>query len=211
MSLEDFCVNASNKNITEEWWQVEHKPGGYITAAIFLLYLVVGLPWNLMLIVTIFKRKLYHRPTLLLLLNLAIIDTLWLVLLTPLQVLTAIKGEFFLGDSDSVRCSVCSIGVIPVFFAFNSLFTITLMSMDRFLFIYKPFYYERWLSSCRIVFAVIIMWILALLIAILPLMDFGSFRFNSSYLTCSAVSDGSFYIVLLIIIGLLATVLLCLQ
>ena len=201
----NFCVNASIENITEEWWQVEHQHGGYITAAIFLLFLVAGLPWNLMLIVTIFKRKLYHRPTLLLLLNLAIIDTLWLVLLTPLQVLTAIKGEFFLGDSDSVRCSACSIGVIPTFFAISSLFTITLMSMDRFLFIYKPFYYERWLNSNKIVFAVIIVWILALLIAILPFMDFGSFIFDSSYLTCSADSDGSFYIVLLVIIGLLAT------
>ena len=208
MSLEDFCVNASIENITEEWWQVEDKLAGYITAAILLLFLVVGLPWNLMLIVTIFKRKLYHRPTLLLLLNLATIDTLWLVLLTPLQVLTAIKGEFFLGDSDSVRCSVCSIGVIPTLFAISSLFTITLISMDRFLFIYKPFYYERRLNSCRIVVAVIIMWILALLIALLPFMGFGSFHFDSPYLTCSADSTlvTDYYVVLLLSICLLAAV-----
>ena len=208
MSSEDFCVNASIENITEEWWQVEDKPGGYITAAFLLLFLVVGLPWNLMLIVTIFKRKLYHRPTLLLLLNLAIIDTLWLVLLTPIKVLTASKGEFFLGDSDSVRCSVCSIGFVHIFFAFNYLFTITLMSMDRFLFIYKPFYYERRLhNNCRIMFAVIIMWILALLIALLPFLDFGSFYFNSAYLTCGPdlSLNSVFYVILLASIALLAT------
>ena len=70
---------TTTSNGTSDLWLVEDKVTGQVTAAFLLLILLVGLPFNLLEVLTIVKEKLYHQPTILLLLNLAITDIFILI------------------------------------------------------------------------------------------------------------------------------------
>ena len=133
------CANASDSDVTSEVWLVEDRTSGLVIAVFLLLFQVIGLPWNLLVIVTIVKQKLYTQPTIILLLNLVITDLVLIVSHLPLVMVTGFYGEYILGGSDCIRCSVCKTGFITVVITFNSIFTLSLMSIDGFLFIYKPF------------------------------------------------------------------------
>ena len=113
---------------------MEDRTSGLVTAVFLLLFLVIGLPWNLLVIVTIVKQKLYTQPTIILLLSLVVTDLFMLVFHLPLVMVTGYSGEYVFGSSDSVRCSVCSnTGFVSVLCSVNSIFTIALMSIDRFM------------------------------------------------------------------------------
>ena len=47
------CANASDSNVTSEVWLVEDRTSGLVTTVFLLLFLVIGLPWNLLVVVTI--------------------------------------------------------------------------------------------------------------------------------------------------------------
>lgn len=180
----DLYANAS---IEEEHWAVEHKTGGKVTAAFLLLLVAAGLPWNLLVLVIILKKKLYKQPTIMLLLNLAVADLLYIFLVMPIQAVTGLTGEYG-GSSitDSVRRSLCKAGIISAIFTFLSLFSISLLSFDRFLFIYKPLRYKRLITSFRMLLLVIIMWIVSILVASLPLFSLGEIVFTPQFLSCQA-------------------------
>ena len=202
------CANASDSNVTSELWLVEDRTSGLVTAVFLLLFLVIGLPWNLLVIVTIVKQKLYTQPTIILLLSLVITDLILLVIHLPLLMVTGFYGEYILGGSDSIRCSVCKTGFITVVFTFNSIFTISLMSLDRFLFIYKPLHYERYITKWRTVVAIAVAGLIAAVLSILPLFGFGEIVFFRNSITCSLnfTSDNDGYPILLIVVGVVAII-----
>ena len=60
-----------------------------------LLFFLVGLPWNGLVIGIILKKKLFTRPTYMLMLNLAIANLLVCVLVLPLTVVTGFGRRNF--------------------------------------------------------------------------------------------------------------------
>ena len=93
-----------------------------------------------------------------LLLNLTIIDILFLLFSTPASIAVGYAGEFIiLGSSDFWHCQMCSFKFFRSIFLYISLFTITLMSADRFLYIYKPLQYERIVSTKGIVISIVVL------------------------------------------------------
>ena len=181
-----LCANASeDSNITSDLWLVEDKTSGLVTASFLLLFLVVGLPWNLLVVVTIVKEKLYTQPTIILLLNLVLTDVFLLVFLVPFQVAVGIEGEYYVGATDHIRCQTCNVGVINTIFQLTIISNISLMSFDRFLFIYKPLKYEQIITVFRTLLVLALTWILTTVVAILPVIGYGDVIFTPSLLTCS--------------------------
>ena len=181
------CANASDSNITRELWLVEDKTRGQIVAFFLLLSLVVGLPWNLLVIVTIVKQRLYTRPTIILLLSLVVTDLLLLVFHLPLAIIVGFQGEYSFGNSDRTRCMVCNFtGYISLFFSPSSIFTVSLMSFDRFLFIYKPLHYDRYVTKWRTVSALCVAWLIAAVITVPPLAGVAG---NITYLRVAAMCN----------------------
>ena len=192
------CANASDSNVTIELWLVQD---GIATAAFLLLFLVIGLPWNLLVVVTIVKQRLYTQPTIILLLSLVITDFIMLVFHLPLVMVTGFSGEYVFGSSDSVRCSVCSnTGFVSLLCSLNSIFTIALMSIDRFLFIYKPLHYDRYITKWRTVVAIAVAWLIAVAICIFLLTGFGIIIYSVQSFSCNIYLGGDFAIFLLIVI-----------
>ena len=103
-----------------------------------------GLLCNVLVLVTVIKEKLYKQSFILLLLNLILTDIAFLVIPVPLLVVTGLAGEYILGNTDSwIRCQTCPITFQSLTSMYNLLFIIAMMSVDRFLYIYKPLQYER--------------------------------------------------------------------
>ena len=183
-----LCANASGNNatsnVTSELWVLPDKTSGLVTAIFLLLILAVGLPWNLLVTVIILKERLYKQPTIILLLNLVITDLLLLLVLLPPDIITGITGEFVVGFSDHMRCNICKSAVITVTCFLVSFFTITAMSFDRFMFIYKPLKYDRIITSFKMLLALSLIWVVCALVSILPLVGFGEIVFFPPLLAC---------------------------
>ena len=202
------CANASDSSVTSEVWIVEDRTSGLVIAVFLLLFLVIGLPWNLLVVFTIVKQKLYTQPTIILLLNLVITDLILLVFHLPLLMVTGFYGEYILGGSDKIRCSVCKTGITIVLFSFNSIFTISLMSLDRFLFIYKPLHYERYITKWRTVVAIAVAGLIAAVLSTPPLFGFGEIIFFRNSIICglNITSDNDNYPILLIVVAVIAII-----
>jgi hypothetical protein len=184
---------------------VEDNTTGLVISTFLLLFLVIGLPWNLLVIATIVKQKLHAQPTTILLLSLAVTDLIMLVLYFPLAIAIGFHREFFLGSNDHVRCAVCDrTGFISLLFSLNSIFTISLMSIDRFLFIYKPLHYEQYVTKWRTLVVILIMWLIALLLSILPFMGVGSFMYSRLIPSCGPILQLDVYPIFILVVVCLA-------
>ena len=75
---EHWCFNYSIDGDTENFWELPgaEKVNGRVSAAFMLLFVVVGLPWNILVVITILWKKLYYQSTTMLLLNLVSADIL---------------------------------------------------------------------------------------------------------------------------------------
>ena len=64
---------------------------GYVNAAVFLLFIIVGIPLNILVMVVIFK-KIFSQPSLMLMFNLALGGLLLCFLHMPIPIIAGIAG-----------------------------------------------------------------------------------------------------------------------
>lgn len=205
----NICDIASSDSLDREYWNLQDKEitHGYVAAAFLILFECLGLPWNCLVIITIFKEKLYNQPTIILLLNLTLTDLFLLVCPMPLIITTASAGEFLLGSSDSVRCMTCKINIFAFSPILISILTVALMSLDRFIYIYAPFKYER--SSTKYVVLISVVAVIVVSIGLGLAVRFGpgnSFFFPAFFFCITMYSEPTNVIPLLIVVTIIATV-----
>ena len=185
-----FDSNLSRNSVTPEFWDIHAISPPFANnaisiAVIMLLFLIIGLPSNIIIIASIIKQKLYRETTHILLLNLAISDVLVCLLVLPLSMVTGFAGGYIFGDSDFIRCQVCQTGVIFValtVFAVNILAVITL---DRFIVFKFPLHHTRYITKPRVIIIVAVLWVVSIFESVLPLFGFGSISFSFSLSSCT--------------------------
>ena len=182
--------NLSRHSVTPEYWDSASISGEFSAnstaiAVILLLFLLVGLPANVVIIVNILHQKLYKEATHILLLNLAISDLLFCVLIIPINVTAGFAGGYIFGGSDYVRCQVCKTGVIFTALSVFSVNILGLISLDRFIFIKYPLRYNSLVTPRRLVVVVLVTWLISIFEAILPLIGFGEVKYAYSITTCA--------------------------
>ncbi len=175
-----FASNLSRNNITaEQWtplpdWKRYTRPLG----AILVLFFLVGTPWNIFVIVGTIYKRLYVQPTHILLLNLAVTNILFCVLVMPFGIVSGLAGEFVFGNSDYDRCQVCkTAGVLYYMLSEITLHTIALLALDRFIYIKYALKYDRIVTVRRACAAIAMTWVLSILLATPPLYRFGEIIF----------------------------------
>ena len=197
--------NLSHQLVTPEYWNVNStlKPLGIATGTTILIFFVIGLPSNILIIVSILLQKLYRQPTHLLLFSLACADILMCLLVMPLIITAGFAGEFVLGNSDYVRCKVCQTGVSLVALTLLSLHLLALISVDRFIFIKFPLRYDKLITKKAALTAVAVVSVLSVLLAILPLFGVGDIYFDHKTFSCAPrfdykteVTDNIHYLIL---------------
>ena len=197
------CESLSTNSVTNSYWMLKGEDAidGYISASFCLLFIVFGLPCNVLVLVTVIKEKLYKQPSILLLLNLILTDIAFLVIPVPLLVVTGLAGEYIVGNTDWIRCQTCPIAFETLTLMYNSLFIIAMMSVDRFLYIYKPLQYERLVTKVWILVPMLIAWIVSICIGIASrLVGFRNINFQPVLLSCS-VDKGIIFVIVLILVG----------
>ena len=198
-----LCVNASHSSITDSVWRLEgeYRVGGLVSAVFLIIFITIGLPWNLTVVVTIVKQSLYREPTNILLLNLALSDIL-LLLIAILNAITGLTGEFLYGSSDHVRCEFCQSHQFFTNVCFtSSLSSIVLLSFDRFMYIYKPLRYDKLITATRTTVAVVILWLLDVVLVLVRVFTL-SVTFSPPHLVC--IWENSEKIILLMNIAYLS-------
>ena len=119
----------SSNSVTKDYWDSsgdDARSHSLATALLTLCFILVGLPNNLLIVVSILRQHLYREPTYILLLNLALIDLLCFFLM-PSPVLSGLAGEFVFGRNDVTRCKVCQMGIVLPLFAELTIHTLVLL------------------------------------------------------------------------------------
>ena len=197
-----LCLNLSSINLTEEYWTLEGslKIHGQVSAALFLFTILVGLPWNILVVITVLRKRLYHTPNIMLLLNMSFNDILFLMIILPVLTVTGIAGEYILGSTDMERCQTCLVtGFIPMLLLADSLFVSALMSINTFLFIYKPLRYDMIVTTRTILVAITVAAILSIALALSPLASPNTYIFFPAFQICFFSIRNNWYIVSIII------------
>ena len=209
VGMENFsCMSSSTNSVTTSYWKLKGEDAfdGYVTAIFFLLFILFGLPWNVLVLVTVVKKKLYRQPSILLLLNLIVTDIAFLVIPVPSLMVTGFAGEYIMGNTDWLRCQTCPVAFETLTLMYNSLFTIVMMSVDRFLYIYKPLQYDRIVSKVWILVPILISWMVSISIGISSrLVGSRKIDFQPVFLACT-VENGIYFAITIIVIGFAALV-----
>ena len=192
MTAEFNCLitdNISSTNISDRsHWRIQEDLlyGTPYVATVVLIFFLLSFFWNLFIIITYFvKNKLLKEPANIFLLNLAIADLLVAVTTILFSTVTEIAQEFVLGSTDVVRCGVCNFaGVFLIFLIAFSLHMLAVLSVDRFILLTWPLHYKKVMNRWKAVVIVIIVWIIALGIAIPPVIGFGQNEFNRRFGAC---------------------------
>ena len=188
MGLVIQCSNYSQDSLSTEIWSKNKafEEIGHGIAIVFIIFMLIGVPWNLAVIVTILRKCLFLQPAIMLLLNLAITDFLLCLVAMPFNVIPAIAHEYIFGDTDYVRCQFCQInGVVTNTLLLMSVYNVALLSLDRFLYVKKPLKYEEVVTVKRVVVVLVICWVLFILFCLLPVFGVGEVSLGSVVSTCT--------------------------
>ena len=169
-----------------------------------MLIFLISVPWNLFVIVAIIVKKLYSQPVILPLLNLAITSLVLSVIVMPLNIVSGIAGEFIFGESDAVRCGVCRLGIALIILPWVSIHTLSLMSIDRFLYIQKPMRYSAIMTPCRMLAILVALWVICIALGLPPMFGYSEVIFSFEVAMCAPFvvreNSRSSYIYLLFLI-----------
>ena len=184
------CADGSGvsfNSVTIEYWDSssdETRSAALISVVITLCFFLVGLPSNLVIIVSILRQHLYGQPTYILLLNLAIADLLLCVLVMPFTIISGFAGEFMFGRNDYVRCRICQLGIFFTVLALVTIHILALLSLDRLIYIKYPLKYHEVMTTRRVTVIMICVWAWSIFISTFPLFGFGDLAYSPSISIC---------------------------
>ena len=187
-----LIANFSEDSITLSEWTPRRSIfyNRYIVIIVNILFFVIGTPFNVYVIISIFRKHLYNNPTMMLLLSLATADLLICIIVLPITIITGIADSYIFGDTDYVRCQVCQMGLLFHIFAFASIYTVALISIDRFLYIWRPLRYKKYMTVKIVRSLIVSAWLLSTAVSVTPLFGFGTLYFDRSALTCTLAFKG---------------------
>ncbi|XP_050537187.1 G-protein coupled receptor GRL101-like [Daktulosphaira vitifoliae] len=176
-----FCCLARHvpqcRPLPDEFSSCEDLMSNIVLRVCIWILAIVAITANL--IVIIFRAKYRHTNQVhsFLIVNLALGDFLMGSYLLVIAVVDwYYRGSYFIHDSDWRQSTMCNVaGFISTFSSELSVFTLTVITLERLLVIIFPFKVRRLQMDCtRILMA--ICWFLAIIISVIPLFDIHYFR-----------------------------------
>ena len=170
---------------------------GRVNAASIILLLLTGLPWNALVIAVIVKKKLYTRPSVMLMLNLAVVNFLVCLLIMPFPIVLGILVKHSLERvSNKMVKKVCQTGILLALLPAASIYTVALMSVDRAIYLKKPLSYGQIVTPRRMFLSIVILWVLSTAISTPPLfsfdeVSFGIVKYSPDIATCTILTSSS--------------------
>ena len=150
---------------------------------------IIGLFFNVVLIMTISLRDELHKPMYILIVNLSCGDILFSTCVVPTFLVQMIKPQVF----DGIACDL--MGFLSHSLAYQSMYTLIFLSLDRYWAICRPMKTQS-LRECFLAYRLftIVAWILALAVASPPVFGFSSYKFFPDTFGCMlSWEDGVLY------------------
>ena len=146
---------------------------GYLFSLFGIPITILAIFGNLLTIVAVIKtRSLRARHAFLPTTSLAFSDLFFSLLCCPVNYVTTLM------DKKGINPIFCRInGFLGILFCLSSILTLSILSLDRYVCIVKPFRYEIWITSKRIKIVLVLQWIFSALIALVPLTGWGNYIF----------------------------------
>ena len=134
-------------------------------------------------------------------------DLFILLFPTPFLITTGFAGEFILGSSDEERCDNCFVGIFLIIPLMNSIFTVAMMSLDRFFYIYTPLKYElsstKYIAGAAVVVSIVVSIASGFLIRFKP----GTNQYFKPFMFCIVMYDRPSELVPYLVMATFASVL----
>ena len=129
-------------------------------AGVLSIEMILALIANgVVLVITIYQRKSWKQSSTIFFTSL-ILAHLVLTLYLPFSIAALAAGEWIIGSTDEEKQGTCDFtGFIVQFSAYIMYMTLSLISIDRFLFIVKPHLHKQFMSPRVALVLVIIVWI----------------------------------------------------
>ncbi len=160
--------------------------GRYAILSIVALEILAALLANLfVLIFTMCHPKSLKTPANVFLTNFIISDLVLAMLYMPTVVVTIATGDWLFGVTPEQKSRSCQfIGFIFTITIFLTTLSFTAMSVDRFLFLVKPFIHKRYMNT-KVAFLInVIVWMVSILIGSFPFFGVGNYVFSFFNATC---------------------------
>ena len=150
-----------------------------VIAAFHALFDVIGLPGNLLVIVTIILDSRFHVMRYILLASLALSDFLLLVLVSSFRIKSIAQEHWLYGQT------MCYLNPFFVrYFYINTVLHLLAVSYDRYLAIVKsPLTYDGTITKTRVTFMALI-WIIPIPLSIGPFLGWGKYVYNPEVFFC---------------------------
>ena len=128
-------------------------------AAVLSIEMILALIANgVVLVITIYQRKSWKHSSTIFFTSL-ILAHLAITLYLPFTITALAAGEWIIGSTDEEKQGSCGFSGFIIFFSTYIMFmTLSLISVDRFLFIVKPHLHKRFMSPRVALVLVIIVW-----------------------------------------------------
>ncbi len=175
-----------------------------------IIFVILGTPWNITILVSVIKDRLFKEASYILLVNLVIADLLVCLVILPFNIASGISGEFTLGRSDYTRCQACqTIIVVEIALVMVSLFIFALMAVDRLIYFKQPFQYSEIVTVKKVLVILVVFWIFSVIVSTFPTFGLGEIKFANVLSSCAlfvvgetSLTANSNYFLVLCFVGL---------
>ncbi len=174
-------IEEENENFT-----LSDNINGPLLATTVLVELVISFITNLFIFVfTLCHPKILKHPSIIFLTNFVVINLVINIAYMPSIIVSATAGKWIFGGDLQEKTSSCQfIGFIYMETVLLITFTLTAISVDRFLFIVKPLLYKRLMKIWVAVTIVVLAWMLSCMLCLPLLFGIGRYSYSEYITTC---------------------------
>ena len=150
-----------------------------VTATFLALSDAIGLPGNLLVIVTIMTGKQFYVMRYILLASLAVSDLLFLILVNTFRIPSIAQERWLYGDT------MCFLNpLFARYFYINTVLHLMAVSYDRYDSIVKsPLTYNGTVTKCRVA-VIVLIWLIPIGLSIFPFLKLGEYVYNPKVFFC---------------------------
>ena len=135
-------------------------------AITLILIFVIALVGNILTIAVISKFKIHKVPDVLVI-GLALTDLLATLVPVPMSIYAYLADHRY--ETNTLACNLY--GTLAQFTRYSSALIVTLISVERYFAINRPFIYRKYATPRKFVFILVICWLLAFALAVAPALD----------------------------------------
>ena len=160
---------------------------GPLLASVIAVELAISFITNsFIFLYTLCHPRILKQPSIIFLTNFIVINLLINIIYFPSLIISAAAGEWVFGGNLSEKVASCEfVGFIYLYTAFLTTFTLTVISIDRFLLIAKSLLYKRFVKNWVAVILIVAIWTLSGCIACLPIfLEEAHYSYNNYASTC---------------------------